>query len=64
MIELVIFISDEKLKNLLESQKPMIADRTNSKKIEITSKKSSKKYEAELIDKIKDKEVAIYFNKV
>ena len=64
LIELVIFISDEKLKNLLESQKPMIADRTNSKKIEITSKKSSKKYEAELIDKIKDKEVAIYFNKV
>ena len=42
----------------------MIKDRTNSKKIEISSEKVKKKLIAESEDKIKDKKVWIGFNKL
>jgi isoleucyl-tRNA synthetase len=63
LIDLVVVV-DEKLKKLVEPQKDMIKDRTNSKKIEITTKAPAKKFQAETKDKIKEKEVSIYFNKI
>jgi isoleucyl-tRNA synthetase len=63
LIDLLVVFKDEQLKELVEKQKDMIKERTNSKKIGLTTEKIAKKYEAELIDKIKDKEINIYFNK-
>ncbi len=62
-IELEVIVPAELIK-MLESQKSMICERTNSKKIEISAKKSAKKYNFESKDKIKDKEVAIFLNKI
>ena len=63
LIELFIFV-DKELCEMLNSQKEMIKDRTNSKKIEISSEKVKKKLIAESEDKIKDKKVWIGFNKL
>jgi isoleucyl-tRNA synthetase len=62
-IDLVI-VTDDSLKKLLESQKEILKERTNSKSISIETKVSSKKFQAESKDKIKDKEVSIHFNKL
>jgi len=63
-ISLIVVISDTKLLKLIQSQKSMIAERTNAKKIELTEKAPSKKYQAEIKEKIKDKEIAIFFDKI
>jgi valyl-tRNA synthetase len=60
----LILVLDENLKKLVEPQKEMIKERTNSKKIEITTKTPSNKFQAESKDKIKEKEISIYFNKI
>ena len=62
-IELVVVV-DEKLAGMLAKQKEMIKDRTNAKAIEIITKTPKKKYSAETKDKIKDKHIEIYFNKL
>ena len=59
----MVAISDAKLLKLIQSQKSMIAERTNAKKIELVEKMPSKKYQAEIKEKIKEKEISIYFDK-
>ncbi len=62
IIELVI-VSEDLLKSLNDMKK-FIQERTNSKSIELLSKKPNKKFFAESKEKIKDKEIEIYFNKL
>jgi len=62
-IELVI-VSDEKLGKIIEGQKEMIKERTNSKKIELKIKKPTEKYTAETEEKIKDSKITLLFNKL
>jgi len=62
-IELVI-VSDEKLGKLIEKQKEMIKERTNSKKISLINEKPSKKFIAETKEKIKESEIILLFNKL
>ncbi len=63
-IELVVAIKDDKLGQLLVTQEKMLKERTNSKSIEIVKEIKGKKFLAEAKDKIKDKEVEIYFSKI
>jgi len=63
-IELNLVVGDANLRKLLETQKNMIKERTNAKNVEISEKAANKKYSAESKDKIKDKEIGIYFNKI
>lgn len=62
-IELII-VSDKDIQKMIEKQKKMIAERTNSKKIDILLEKPSKKYAAETSEKIKEKEIILLFNKL
>jgi len=62
-IELVVII-EENLKKMIDKQKDMIKDRTSSKSLNIVSKKPSKKFKAEIKEKIKGKEVELLFNRL
>lgn len=62
-IELVLVISED-LKKILDSQKEMIKQRTNSKSIDLTAKRPAKKFLKQAEDKIKDLKVELLFNKV
>jgi len=62
-IELVI-VSDEKLGKIIEKQKEMIKERTNSKKFELKTNKPVGKYLAESEEKIKDSKIILLFNKL
>jgi len=62
-IETIIVIPEE-LAKWFEAYKSFIKERTNSKTLEISTLKPKKKYGFESKDKIKDKEIEIYFNKL
>lgn len=62
-IELLVVVPED-LKKMLESQKSMIAERTNSSSIIIESQPPKKKFQTEAKDNIKDKSISIYFNKI
>jgi len=62
-IELVI-VADEKFGKIIEIQKEMIKERTNSKKLELKTKKPTEKYAAEKEEKIKDSRIILLFNKL
>ncbi len=63
-IDLVIEIRDENLREMLMTQEDMIQKRTNARSIEISKEVNGKKFTAENKDKIKNKEIAVYFNKI
>jgi len=62
-IELLIVVPQD-LKKMLESQKSMIGERTNSKSVIIESEIPKKKFQAENKEDLKGKEISIYFNKI
>ena len=62
-IELVVVVPED-LKQLLEKQKSMIKERTNSKSIALEIQVPKNKFQAETTDKIKEKSISIYFNKL
>ncbi len=62
-IELVISVSKE-MEKMIDKQKEMIKERTNSEKIEIIFGKPSKKFKTESKEKIKEKEMLLFFNKI
>jgi isoleucyl-tRNA synthetase len=62
-IELFI-LADEKLSKIIEKQKDMIKERTNSKKISIIQEKTSQKFLVESKEKIKENEIILLFNKL
>lgn len=62
-IELAVQVTPDLLK-LLEAQKDMIKERTNAKKLELMPKAPKGKYQAKSEDKIKEKPIVIYFNKI
>jgi isoleucyl-tRNA synthetase len=64
LIELVVVVSDDKLRRLVETQRKMIKERTNAKTISIEARAPSKKYKAGASDKVKDKDIGIFFNKL
>jgi len=61
-IELII-VSDERLGRIIEKQKRLIQERTNSRTIKLETKKPAEKYIAESKEKIKDNEIILLFNK-
>ena len=66
IIELFV-VCNKDLKEILENNKgikEMIKDRTNSKKIDISLEKPKKKLIKESLDKIRDKDIWIGFNKL
>jgi len=63
LIELEIVVPSD-LKKILETQKNLIKERTNSKKIELLSEKTKKKFKFEGKEKIRERELSINFNKV
>jgi isoleucyl-tRNA synthetase len=64
IIETHIVLEDNNLKELLENQKKFIQERTNSKILSIDTEKPKKHFQAETKDKIKDKNLEIFFNKL
>ena len=62
-IDLLIVI-DEDLKKLVDKQDKMIRERTNSKSLKIEIKKPSEKFGTQSSEKIKNKAVEIFFNKL
>ena len=62
-IDLFVVVSEDLVKGI-ENNKTMIKDRTNSKTIIINTSSPKQKFQAENKDKIKDKDIEIYFNKL
>jgi len=63
-IELFIEIKDEALREMVMDWEDMIQKRTNANSLEISKEIKNKKFTAENKDKIKDKEINVYFNKI
>lgn len=63
-IDLFIEIKDDKLRALVSTQEDMIQERTNSEDIEIGKEVKKKVFVAESKDKIRGKEISIFFNKL
>lgn len=63
-INLAVVVSDENLRNLIETQREMIRERTNAKTISIEAKTPVKKFQTSEKGKIKEKDIAVYFNKL
>ncbi|MEK6886041.1 MAG: isoleucine--tRNA ligase [Nanoarchaeota archaeon] len=64
MIELFVEITDENLREMIMVQEDMIQKRTNAKSVEISKEVKKQKFTAETKDKIKGKDIAVYFNKI
>lgn len=60
----LVVVVDEKLAKMLESQKKLIAERTNAKTISIETKAPKKKFFAEAKDRIKETRLLLLFNKI
>ncbi|MDP1728928.1 MAG: isoleucine--tRNA ligase [archaeon] len=64
LIELVVVVKEEKLREFVMTQTDLIQKRTNAESVEITKEIDGRKFSASVKDKIKDSEIEIYFNKV
>jgi len=60
----LVIVAIEKFGKIIEKQKEMIKERTNSKKVEIKINKPAEKYFAEIEEKIKDSKIILLFNKL